>query len=192
VIDLSLTTQIRPMIDGFWMSVFKELVTIGPDVCVENPSYDLVARLAIAASFALNLIFGVGKEICGGIHAIGHQLTAEYGIDHGATLAICSVPFLTKMLEKRKTLLSAYGNFVWGIEGTDDEKAQGFLTELRKFIQSIQQPLKVSDWKGAVIKENDVEKVTKMVLQSRGGKSFGINGDVTEEIVRSVLQEVII
>jgi alcohol dehydrogenase YqhD (iron-dependent ADH family) len=96
------------------------------------------------------------------------------------------------MLEKRKTLLAVYGSFVWGIEGTDDEKAQGFLTELRKFIQRIQQPLKVSDWKGAVIQENDAEKVIKMVLQSRGGKSFGINGDVTEEIVRSVLQEVII
>jgi alcohol dehydrogenase YqhD (iron-dependent ADH family) len=69
------------LIDGFWMSVFKELVTIGPDVRVESPSYDLVARLALAASFALNLIFGVGKEVCGGIHAIVHQLTVQFVID---------------------------------------------------------------------------------------------------------------
>jgi hypothetical protein len=43
------------MIYGFWISVFKEFVTIRPDVCIENPNYDLVAKLALGAYFTLNL-----------------------------------------------------------------------------------------------------------------------------------------
>ena len=191
IIDQLITPVENPMMDMFMMSVMKELVDIGPDVIKENSPIELHERLIIAASFALNFIFVLGKETCWAIHTIGHQLTSNYGIDHGATLSIVSPYFLENQFEQRKTLLAKAGAFVFGCTGTEDEKARGFISELRKFIKKIGQCTKVSDWEGAVIQEGDVEKVTKMVMESVGYKPFGFRRQITEEITREVLKHCI-
>ena len=170
----------------------KELVTIGPDVVKEGSSIELHERLIMAASFALNYIFSLGKTGCAAVHGIGHMLTAKYGIDHGATLSICTGPFLETQFEARKELLAESAEYVFGVtKGTKEEKARAFITELNKFIDSIGQPRKVSEWPGAEIGANDVEEVTKLVMDSQGGKPFGIYGCATEEVVRTVLKKVI-
>ena len=192
-IDLFLTSQRVPMMDHFWMAVMKELVDIGPDVVKEGSSYELHERLVVAASFALNQIFTLGKESCAGIHMIGHQLTAKYGIDHGATLAIVTGPFLDTQFEARKPLLAECAEYVFGVrEGTEDQKARAFIDRMNQFIDTIGQPRKVSEWEGVVIGPNDVEEVTKMVMESVGGKPYGHNGCGTEEITRIVLKQVIV
>jgi alcohol dehydrogenase YqhD (iron-dependent ADH family) len=82
----------------------KELL---PGVVKEGSSLELCERLIMAASFAVNLVFTLGKRGCFGIHMIGHQLTAKYGIDHGATLAIVSKPCLESQFHERKAGLAA-------------------------------------------------------------------------------------
>ena len=191
-IDLFLTPQRVPMMDHFWMAVMKELVDIGPEVVKEGSSLELHERLIMAASFALNQIFCLGKEGCAGIHMIGHQLTSKYGIDHGATLAIVTGPFLETQFEARKPLLAETAEYVFGVrEGTEDEKARAFIDRMNQFIETIGQPRKVSDWEGVKVEAGDVEEVTKMVMESVGGKPFGHHGCGTEEVCRKVLQQVI-
>ena len=187
IIDQLITPVENPMMDMFLMSVLKELVDIGPEVIKENSSIELHERLIVAASFALNGILVLGKETCWAIHKIGHQLTSEYGIDHAATLAIVSPYFLENQFEQRKVLLAKAGAFVFGCQGTEEEKARGFIAELRKFIKKIGQCTKVTDWEGATIKEGDLEKITKRVMESMGNKPFGFRGQITEEIVKEVL-----
>lgn len=191
-VDQFLTSAPIALNDDFFLSVVKELVTIGPDVVKPNPPYELVSRLAIACSFACNQVLALGKTQCWGIHGIGHMLTAEYGIDHGSTLSIVSIPFFQAFFEQRKFLLAKSGAFVFDLQGTEEEKAKGFIDELRKFIVAIGQPLKVSDVEGVTVKAGDVEKITQMVMKSRGGKPFGIDGCVTEDIVRSILTQVVL
>ena len=187
IIDQLITPVENPMMDMFLMSVLKELIDIGRDVVKENSSIELHERLIIAASFALNGVLVLGKETCWAIHYIGHQLTSEYGIDHAATLAIVSPYFLENQFEQRKVLLAKAGAFVFGCQGTEEEKARGFIAELRKFIKKIGQCTKVTDWEGATIKEGDLEKITKRVMESMGNKPFGFRGQITEEIVKEVL-----
>nr|AGM32965.1 iron-containing alcohol dehydrogenase (Fe-ADH) [Coptotermes formosanus] len=179
------------MIDDFWLSTLKELVVIGPGVTKPNPSYELVYRLAMSAAFALNFVFTLGKEGCWGIHIIGHQLTAQYGIDHGATLSIVTIPFLESQYEARKVLLARSGEYVFGIKGSIEEQAKGFIAKLKEFIKTIGQPLKVSEWPDVAIKPGDVDKVTKMVIKSVGGGNFGYHGSINEATVKKILTEVI-
>jgi alcohol dehydrogenase YqhD (iron-dependent ADH family) len=89
-LDMYLTPVSMPLLEGCYRSVVKELVTIGPDLVKDASSLELHERLILAASFALNGLFTLGKPGCAGIHKLGHQLTVKYGIDHGATLAICT------------------------------------------------------------------------------------------------------
>jgi alcohol dehydrogenase YqhD (iron-dependent ADH family) len=192
-IDQFLTGQEVPLMDLYWMSTIKELVTIGPEVVKEGSPIELRERLMVAASFALNVVFTLGKEECWAIHEIGHQLTAKYGIDHGATLAIVGPPLLLRLIEPRKSLMAKSAEFVFGVRtGTEDEKARAFVEKLKEFIVRIGQPLKVSDWKGATIRPGDVEEVTRWVMNAEGNAPFGWHGLATEDIVRSVLTEVIV
>ncbi|KAH0786186.1 alcohol dehydrogenase, iron-containing family protein [Histomonas meleagridis] len=191
-IDQFLTPQELPMMDNFWMSVLKELVDIGPDVVKEGSSLELHERLIIAATFALNLIFTLGKETCWGIHMIGHQLTAKYGIDHGATLAIVTPFFLESQFESRKPLLAKAAEFVFGCKGTEEEKARGFISEIRKFIVKIGQPTKVSEWPNTKVEEGDLDTVTKMVMDSVGGKPYGFRKSIDEKTTHDILEKVLI
>lgn len=192
-IDQFLTPQEVPLIDQYWMATMKELVEIGPQVCKDGSSYELHERLIMCATFALNLIFTLGKDTCWGIHMIGHQLTAKYGIDHGATLAICTPKFLEEQFEPRKHMLAKAAEYIFDVhEGTEEEKARAFISEMRKFIKDIGQYSHVSEVEGVKVCDGDVEEVTRMVMESVGNKPFGYHGQVTEECVRNVLKAVIV
>ncbi|KAH0791822.1 alcohol dehydrogenase, iron-containing family protein [Histomonas meleagridis] len=192
IIDQVMTPAENPLMDNFLLSVLKELVDIGPEVVKENSSIELHERLIVAASFALNLILTLGKETCWAIHKLGHQLTVEYGIDHGASLSIVTPNFLENQFEPRKKILAKAGAFVFGLQGTEDERAHGFISELRKFIDKIGIAAKVTDWEGAQIKDGDLEKITKMVMESMGNKPFGFRGTIDENVVREVLKKCIV
>ncbi|KAH0794107.1 alcohol dehydrogenase, iron-containing family protein [Histomonas meleagridis] len=192
IIDQLMTPAENPLMDHFLMSVLKELVDIGADVVKENSSIELHERLIIAASFALNNILVLGKEQCWAIHMIGHQLTVEYGIDHGATLAIVTPFLLENQFEQRKSIMAKTGEFVFGCQGTEEEKARGCIAGIRKFIKDIGQATKVTDWEGAKIKDGDLDKVTKMVMASVGGKPFGFRGSIGEKETKEILSHCIV
>jgi alcohol dehydrogenase YqhD (iron-dependent ADH family) len=191
-IDAFLTPTERPLMNDFYRVVVKELVEIGPEVVKEGSSLELHERLIVAASFACNQLFALGGEGCWAIHMIGHQLTVKYGIDHGATLAIVTAPFLESQFEARKENYAKTAEFVFGITtGSVDERARAFIAELQKFIAAIGQPLKVSDWKGAKIESGDVEEVTGWVLAANHGKPVGWRACTTDAVIREVLTKVV-
>ena len=193
-IDQFLTPEECPMFDNFWMSLMKELVEIGPEVVKEGSSMELHERLCVACSFALNLIFTLGKPQYWEIHMFGHQLTARYGIDHGSSLAMVMPVFLESQLEARKEMYAKVAEFVFNEhEGTVDEKAQALIRHIKYFIDQLNIPQTVSKWPDVKIEPGDVDKVTDNILQQTSqGKPFGYNGCCTRELVHSVLEKVIV
>ncbi|OHT01929.1 alcohol dehydrogenase, iron-containing family protein [Tritrichomonas foetus] len=196
-VDQYLTPQEVPMMDNFWLSLCKELVTIGPDVIKEGSSLELKGRLFVSASFALNGLFVLGKEDCWAIHTIGHQITAEFDVDHAATLSMVMPFLLENKFESRISLLAKTAEFVFGIyEGTEEEKARKCIVEIRKFIRDLKLPLKLSDWKtddGKEIQVNEgtVELLTQKVMESMNGEPFGFRQSFNADDVRSILAHVI-
>jgi alcohol dehydrogenase YqhD (iron-dependent ADH family) len=172
-INQFLTGEENPLMAASRMATIKELVGIGSAVVKAGSPLELRARLVVAASFALNVIFGLGKDPRRGRHAIGRQLMVKDNSDHGASLAIVGAPFPRSSLQIRKRLL-AKAERVFGVEnGSEEEKANAFMEKLAAVIPSIGQPLKASDWPGAIVGAGDVAKVTKSVLDSMGRGRFG-------------------
>jgi alcohol dehydrogenase YqhD (iron-dependent ADH family) len=193
VIDQFLTGEENPLMDAYWLATFRELVDIGPGVVQPASPLELRARLVVACSFALNFVFTLGKAGCWAIHMIGHQLTAKYGIDHGATLSIVAPTLLETQFDVRKPLLARCGEFVFGVtEGTVDEKARAFIARLREFIKAIGTPAVVSDVPGVQIAPGDVDQLTDWVLASVGGQPYGWNGLITREITKEILTKVVV
>jgi alcohol dehydrogenase YqhD (iron-dependent ADH family) len=192
-IDQFLIGQEIPMFDGFWMVLVKELVDIGPLVVQDGSSLELRSRLMVAASFALNGLFCLGKDECWAIHEIGHTLTAKYDIDHGATLSIVAPIFLETQIEPRKSLLSQSAEFIFGVkQGTVEDKARAFVEKLREFIVAIGLPLKVSDWPGVAAQDGDVDELVDWVWEWNWKQPFGWRGCVTKELAKEIVQKALV
>ncbi|OHT00658.1 alcohol dehydrogenase, iron-containing family protein [Tritrichomonas foetus] len=193
-VDAFLTPLETPMFDDFWMSVCKELVTIGVPLLQPNSSLELHSRLIVAASFALNYILGLGQEQCWAIHQIGHMLTAKYDIDHGTSLAMCMPHFMETQFEQRKVKFAKMAEFVFGVkEGTVDEKARALIQKITQWRDDLGIPGIVSRWEGAKISPGDADELAKKAIQQSGhGQNLGFRGCCTEDVAREVLKKVIV
>jgi alcohol dehydrogenase YqhD (iron-dependent ADH family) len=192
-IDSSFAPVSAPLLENCYNGIIRDLVMIGRDVVKEGSSLELREWLIMASSFALNGMFALGKPGCIAIHMIGHQLTAKYGIDHGATLAICTKPCLESQFDARKAWYAGSAEIVFGVwEGSVEEKGRAFIENLQQFIIDIGQPTKVSDCPGVVVQPGDVEEILRWVFETEGKNTVGYGGSFTEEIVRGILTQVVV
>jgi alcohol dehydrogenase YqhD (iron-dependent ADH family) len=192
-IDQCITGEQVPLFDNYWLATIKEFIDIGPAVIKSGSALELRERLMVACTFALNLLFTIGKEPCWGIHFISHLLTAKYDIDHAAALSIVAPVMLETQFESRKVMLAKAAEYVFGVKtGTVDEKAAAFIQRLREFGRQIDCPAVVGEWPRAVIRPGDVDEVTDLVMMTTDGQSFGWHQQITKETVRDILLKVIV
>lgn len=186
------TGDLVPMTDRFFCAVMRELVDISEELLKPNSSLELHGRLMNACSFGANDVLRCGKPSCWGVHMIGHQLTAKYGIDHGATLAIVTTPFWKELKNSRKETLALAGELIFNINtGSIDEKADKFIELNHQWIKKIGMPTKVSEWPGVKVENGDVEKILDMIFDSMHGHDFGYKSLCTRVSVKNILKQII-
>ena len=117
-----------------------------------------------AATTALNGIIGVGVPQDWTTHMIGHELTSQYGIAHGRTLAIV-LPYLLKKKDPEKRQTPAVCQRSWNIQdGTDDEKIDLAINNTESFFNSL----------GIVTKLSTMESMTMVsIVWSLAWKKWG-------------------
>jgi NADP-dependent alcohol dehydrogenase len=129
-------------------AIMRTLIDIAPGNLAEKPTYRDRADLMWCATKALDFHLGVGTVMCGGSHAIGHELTTFYGLDHGQTLAIIAPALLRKLVPKRTQKLAQMGRRVFDLSGTNDEEvAMKAIDKLEEFFRSLGQYTRLSEFK---------------------------------------------
>lgn len=124
--------------DRFAESVMASLVEIGPKVMQEPDNYEYAANFMWCCTMALNGLLSRGVPTDWAIHAIGHELTAQYHIDHARTLAIIMPGHYNYNFEAKKQKLAQYATRVWGItEGSVEEKAKAAIDRTEAFFNSL-------------------------------------------------------
>ena len=101
--------------------LLQVLVENGPKALVEPTNYQVRANLMWAASLALNGLIGCGVPQDWASHAIGHQLTALYGLDHGQSLAVVLPSLLRERASQKQDKLAQFAERVW--HSTREDKA---------------------------------------------------------------------
>lgn len=101
--------------------LLQVLVENGPRALVEPTNYQVRANLMWAASLALNGLIGCGVPQDWASHAIGHQLTALYGLDHGQSLAVVLPSLLRERASQKQDKLAQFAERVW--HSTREDKA---------------------------------------------------------------------
>ncbi len=133
--------------DRFSEGILQTLKEVGVRV-LENPTdYEAAANFMWCCTLALNGLVAQGVPTDWGVHAIGHELTALFGIDHARTLAIVAPAYYQHCFENKKLKLAQYAQRVWNVTtGTIDEKATQGIRKTEEFFKSLGCNTKLSDY----------------------------------------------
>ncbi|MFP4540186.1 MAG: iron-containing alcohol dehydrogenase [Opitutales bacterium] len=186
IIEQYLTYPVHGAVQDQWSeSLLRVLIEVGPQTLERPTDYDLRANLCWAATCALNGIIGVGVPQDWATHAIGHELTALYGIDHAQTLAIILPPLLEAQRGTKGAKLLQYAERVWGLtEGSDAERIDAAIAKTRAFFES----LGIATYLREHTDATDTAAVVRERFARRGAPAFGEHGDLTLERIEAILQ----
>ncbi len=172
--------------DRFAESILLTLIEIAPKVLKDPTDYEATSNFMWCCTMALNGLIQKGVPTDWAVHAMGHELTALFGIDHARTLAVIAPSHYTFNFETKKEKLAQYGSRVWNItEGSIDDKAYAAIEKTTEFFHSLGIDTKLSDYTKDY--EGTAEKIAQR-FTDRGWKGLGehqsLSPDKVEKIVK--------
>ena len=81
-------TEHTELIDSLAEATLRTLIQFGPKVIADPSDYDAWTQIALSGTIAHNNMLGVGREQDWACHKLSHELTARFGVTHGAGLAV--------------------------------------------------------------------------------------------------------
>ncbi|PTS91964.1 NADH-dependent alcohol dehydrogenase [Pedobacter sp. HMWF019] len=146
--------------DRFAESILQTLIEIAPRVIKDPADYEAAANFMWCCTMALNGLIQKGVPGDWAIHAMGHELTALYGIDHARTLAVIAPSHYRYFLKSKKEKLAQYGARVWGVKGaTTEEIAKAAIAKTEDFFHSLDINTKLSEYTDQY--QGTAEKIAK-------------------------------
>lgn len=168
--------------------VLKAIITEAPKVMADPCDYDARANIMWAGTLAHNGICGCGREEDWSSHGLEHEISALYGVTHGAGLAVVFPAWMTYMAGVRPAKVAQFGRRVFGVTAHDDKTAALEAVDcLKAFFASIGLPLTF----GQLGVENpDIPELAKRFHAHKGnpaGFYYPIDPAVSEAIYRLML-----
>ena len=127
--------------------LLQVLIDNGPLALSEPQNYQVRANIMWAASLALNGLIGRGVPHDWSSHAIGHQLTALYGLDHAQSLAVVLPSLLREQSAQKQEKLCQYAKRVW--QASREDKAlriEEAIIRTEQFFQQMGVGTRLSDY----------------------------------------------
>ena len=152
-------------------SILQTLIEIAPRVMKNPADYEAASNFMWSCTMALNGLIQKGVPTDWAVHAMGHELTAMFGIDHARTLAVIAPGHYHYNFEAKKEKLAQYGKRVWNIEAaTIDETAKKAIEKTVAFFHSLNIDTKLSDYTSDY--EGTAEKISQRFTE-RGWLGLG-------------------
>lgn len=173
--------------DRFAEGVLLTLLEDGPKLLEHPTDYDARANVMWAATQGLNDILSVGVPGDWSSHAIGHELTAVYGMDHAQTLAIIVPALFTHQLEVKREKLTQMAQRVFNYQRDIHYAAEFAIEKTREFFE--QMGLKTS-FSALGIDDSQFSLVLKKLAEHRPpfiGERNDIDLAAAERILRMAL-----
>ncbi|MCP5205895.1 MAG: iron-containing alcohol dehydrogenase [Hahellaceae bacterium] len=173
--------------DRFAEGLLLTLIEEGPKALAPKTQDDISVRGNImwAASLALNGLIGAGVPQDWATHMIGHELTAEFGVDHARTLSIILPATLKVRRESKREKLLQYAARVWQLqEGDEEQRINDAIRLTEKFFRKMDLPTRLAD---VGIESSDIENIISR-LQAHRMTRLGERREVTLDISREILQ----
>ncbi|UCS94588.1 iron-containing alcohol dehydrogenase [Echinicola marina] len=172
--------------DRFAEGILQTLIEVAPKVLEDPSDYEAASNFMWCCNLALNGLIQKGVPTDWAIHAMGHELTALYGIDHARTLAILTSSHYQYNFEKKKAKLAQYAERVWGVvQGSEEEKAKAGIQKTDEFFHSLGIETKLSAY------IDDYDKTAQEIaarFTDRGWLGLGEHKDISPEDVKKIVE----
>ncbi|WP_445957391.1 iron-containing alcohol dehydrogenase [Yeosuana sp.] len=171
--------------DRFAEGILQTLIEIAPKVIDDPSNYIAASNFMWCCTMALNGLIQKGVPTDWAVHAIGHELTALYGIDHARTLAIIAPSHYKYNFEAKKQKLSQYAERIWNInEGSTDDKANAAIEKTEEFFNKLGINTKLSQYTGDY--EGTAQKISGRFTE-RGWLGLGEHKTLTPSDVEKIV-----
>nr|BAN39155.1 alcohol dehydrogenase 3, putative [Entamoeba histolytica] len=135
--------HLNPVVEAETEGVMRTIIGVSHKTLENHQDYQARITFCYAATVALNMSLLCGVTLCGGAHAVGHELTSYYGLAHGETLAITTPGVMRFNKEKNAKKLIQMGEQVFGIKNSTPEAA---IEATEKWFKSIGMKTRLSEW----------------------------------------------
>lgn len=171
--------------DGISEGLLKSIIKVAPTLMSHPYDYDARANIMWAGTLAHNGVCGCGKLEDWASHGMEHEISAVYGVAHGAGLSVILLAYMKFMLENRPERVVLLARNVLGIEEKDDQTAglKG-IEKLKKFFESLGMPVTFAE---LGIENPDIDLLVRKVHQNKG-ESFGSYYPITSKESRAIYQ----
>ncbi|WP_158209728.1 iron-containing alcohol dehydrogenase [Myroides phaeus] len=178
--------QNAPLQDRFAEGILSTVIEVSKPILEDPTNYEAANNYMWCCTMALNGLISKGVKVDWVTHAIGHELTALYGIDHGRTLAIIGPNLYRVMFETKKEKLAQLGRRVFNIQGdNDDVVAKEAIEAMVEFFHSLGIQTKISDY------TEDFEKASAFIADrfaERGWEAMGEKHNITVDKVKEIVE----
>lgn len=172
--------------DRFAESILQTLIEVAPKIVEDPTDYTAASNFMWSCTMALNGLIQKGVPTDWAVHAMGHELTALYGIDHARTLAVIFPSHYKFNFEAKKEKLAQYAERVWNVtEGNTEDKAYAAIEKTTAFFHSLGIDTKLSDYTKDY--EGTAEEISKR-FTNRGWLGLGEHQDLSPEKVEKIVK----
>ncbi|MDO6759489.1 iron-containing alcohol dehydrogenase [Tamlana sp. 2_MG-2023] len=172
--------------DRFAESIMQTLIEVAPKVIADPKDYEAASNFMWSCTMALNGLIQKGVPTDWAVHAMGHELTALFGIDHARTLAIIAPSHYKFNFEAKKEKLAQYAERIWNItEGSTEDKAHAAIEKTVVFFHELGIDTKLSDYTKDY--EGTAEEISKR-FTDRGWTGLGEHQDLSPENVEEIVK----
>jgi alcohol dehydrogenase YqhD (iron-dependent ADH family) len=161
-------TQGVDLTDRLCEAVLLSIIKEAPLVICEPENYEARANIMWAGTMAHNGICGVGREEDWATHGLEHELSALYGVAHGAGLAVLFPAWMQYVYTSGIDRFVQFAVRVWGIECSGDKRETALkgIKALKDFFASLGLPVNFAQL-GA--KTGDIDTLIETLKINTGG-----------------------
>lgn len=178
-------TEGTEVTDRLCEGLLKAIMTEAAKVMAEPDNYDARANIMWAGTLAHNGICGCGRTEDWVSHRMEHELSAVYGVTHGAGLAVVNPAWMTYMVDRQVERVAQMARRIFDVDEADDRKAALTGIEcLRRFYRSIGMPTTLAE---LGIENPDMELLVDKLHQNMGevfGGYYPIDRKVSMDIYK--------
>lgn len=151
--------------------LLRAIIEEAPKTLASPTDYDSRANIMWAGTLAHNGVCGCGRVEDWVSHFMEHEISAVYGVTHGAGLATVFPAWMTFMAEQKPWRVAQFAREVMGVELSDDYAAASEgIGRLKEFYRSIGMPVTMGE---LGVESPDIELLTSRLHRNKGAEIGG-------------------
>ncbi len=167
------------------------LVNEAPKALTDPTDYQARANIEWAGTLAHNGLVGCGRREDWVSHFMEHEISAVYGVTHGAGLAVVIPAWMAFMAHHKPSKVAQLGRRVFGVDAPDDRSAAiEAVASLRAFFSAVlRMPL---TFKALGIAEPDIDLLVRKLHEDKGetiGGYYRLTAKDTRQIYELMLAD---